>query len=88
MDDLSYLIPPALMLAAVAGSWSVARSHYQEKAAALQHRATVLANDRDALLAVVGDFVDAIEHRPDRLDTVAHRARIAIDERRAWTPTR
>jgi hypothetical protein len=55
------------------------------RVAELEHRVTALTNDRDTLLAVVGDFVDAIEHRPDRLDYVAHQARQAIDGRPTWT---
>ena len=57
----------------------------QNRIAELEHRVTLLSHDRDTLLAVVGDFVDAIEYRPDRLDHVAAQARDAIDGRATWT---
>ncbi|MFB4275803.1 hypothetical protein ACBJ59_10960 [Nonomuraea sp. MTCD27] len=91
MPDLTALITPGLILAAALIGAAITHHLHQTsrntRTAQLEHRATALANDRDTLLKVVGEFVDAIEHRPDRLDTVAAQARHAIDGRSSWAPT-
>ncbi|MFI7468201.1 hypothetical protein [Nonomuraea sp. NPDC049646] len=85
MPDLSFLAGPFLIAATVFITLAISRRVHANRNAYLEQRANVLANDRDALLQVVGDFVDAIEHRPDRLDQVASQARNAIDGRQTWT---
>lgn len=88
MPDLSILALPVLIIAAAALAAAITRNHHVNRdngrIAVLQHGLAVTRADRDQLLTVTADFVDAIEHRPDQLDKVAHQARQAIDGR--WTP--
>lgn len=88
MPDLSILALPVLIIAAAALAAAITRNYHinrdNGRITALQHGLEITRDDRDELLQVVARFVDAIEHRPDQLDKVAHQARQAIDGR--WTP--
>lgn len=81
MADLSILAGPALIIATALITMAITWRLYSNQHTATQQRITTLTADRDQLLTVVGDFVDAIHYRPDQLDKVAHQAREAIDGR-------